>query len=427
MIVTNALTLLRYSAAAALLCVSAVAFGQVQTLDKVVAIVDDDIILASELQESLERLRAGLTARGVDMPEEEVLVKETLDRLILESIQLQMADRYGIRIPDEQLDAAVMRLADQNGMTLAQFQGAMEAEGRDYNGLREQLRQEMMLQRVQQGNVSRNIQISEQEVDNFMATDEGQLMTQPSFRVFQALLEVSSGDSDAVKADKEAFIDSSLAQILDGKSFEEAVTVTEPYTFSGGDLGWRPLDELPSMFKDIVPSLAPGQTGKVVSGAGYHLVYLADVRGRERLVQQTNVRHILIKPSEILSDTDAQALAVELRQRVLDGEDFATLAKTYSKDIGSAQEGGELGWTNPGQMVPEFEAAMADTDIGEVSEPVRSEFGWHILEVTDRREKDFAEQVARNQVTRYLHDQKYQEELDAWLRKIRAEAFVDIK
>ena len=403
------------------------ASAQVQTIDKVVAIVDDDIVLASELVERLDAFKIGIQRRGMEMPDEETLVKETLDRLILESIQLQLADRYGVRIPDAQLDDAMSRLASQNGMTLEQFRGVVEGEGKSFVEMRAQIRQEMMIQRVQQGNVSRNIQISEPEVENYLATEEGQLMTQPEFHVLQALVAVSKDDSSQEVADKEAFVDRVLASILAGRSFEEAVKILQPYAFTGGDLGWRKLPEIPSMFAEILPILKAGNTGKVQSDSGFHLVYLADARGGEQLVQQTEVRHILVKPTEVMSDSEAETLTAELRQRILDGEDFTELAKKYSDDIGSAQEGGELGWTSPGQMVPEFESAMAATPQGEVSEPVRSQFGWHILQVTDRREQDVSDDMRRRQVMGYLHDQKYQEELEAWLRKIRDEAFVDIK
>lgn len=401
--------------------------AQVQTLDKVVAIVDDDVVLASELQERLLMIQQNLERRGVETPDQEALVRETLDRLILESIQLQLAARYGVRIPDAQLDDAMQRMAAQNGMNLEAFREALEAEGESYIAMREQVRKEIMIQRVQQGNVNRNINITEQEVENFLATEEGEAMTQPEFRVVQALVEVSSKDSSAEKAAKEAFVDGILASILAGTPFQEAVATLEPYVFTGGDLGWRKIDAIPSMFAGVIPSLSVGDTAKVESGAGFHLVYLVDERGRTRMIEQTDVRHILIKPTEVLSDEAAQLRVAELRQRIIDGEDFALLAKEYSDDIGSAAEGGELGWTNPGQMVPEFEAAMASTDIGEISEPVRSEFGWHILEVTDRREQNMAEEMRKRQVMNYLHEQKYDEELDAWLRKIREEAFVDLK
>ena len=406
---------------------TSLANAQIQTLDKVVAIVDDDIILATELQERLLLIQRNIEQRQIDAPPDEVLAQETLDRLILESIQLQLANRYGVRIPDNQLDAAMGRMAAGSNYTLEQFRAAVEANGQSYLAMREEIRREMMIQRVQQGNVSRNIEISDQEVDNFLSTEAGAEMTQPEFRVVQALIEVSKKDSKAELKRKEAFVDGVLASILAGKAFAEAVSVMEPYVFKGGDLGWKKLGAIPSMFAAVIPSLKVGETAKISSGAGFHLVYLADERGRERLVDQTEVRHILIKPTEVLDEEAAIALANELRQRALDGEDFGDLAKEYSDDIGSAQEGGELGWTSPGQMVPEFDATMDTIEVGEISYPVKSQFGWHILEVTGRREQNIAEQMRRQQVMGYLHDQKYDEELEAWLRKIREEAFVDIK
>ena len=401
--------------------------AQIEVLDQVVAIVDDDIILASELQERVQGVRSTMEARGVEVPEEDILVRETLDRLILDSIQLQLATRYGVRIPDQQLDESMTRLAQQNGLTLEQFRLALEQSGQSYAAAREGLRDDLAIQRVQQGNVMRNINITEQEIDNFLATEEGEALTQPEYRVVQALLSTGRADDAQLIADKERFVDDVLANIQSGTPFEEAVSVTTPFTFSGGDLGWRKLGDIPSMFADVVPSLSVGDVTKVSSSSGFHLVYLADAVGGERLVRQTDVRHILIKPTEVLSEEAAEAFALELKTRIGDGESFGDLARQHSDDIGSAAEGGELGWTNPGQMVPEFEAAMADAAEGEVTNPFRSEFGWHILEVKGRRDKDFSSQVQRNQVAGYIRDQKYQEELDAWLRKIREEAFVDIK
>ena len=403
------------------------AWAQVQVLDQVVAIVDDDIILASELQERVAGVRSTMESRGVEMPDDETLVRETLDRLILDSIQMQLANRYGVRIPDAQLDEAMTRLARQNGLTLEQFRVAVEQSGQNYAATRESLRKDLAIQRVQQGNVMRNINISEQEIDNFLATEEGEAMTQPEYRVIQALLATRRGEDAASVEAKETFIDATLANIQGGTDFETAVSGVEPYAFTGGDLGWRKLGDIPSMFAEVVPTMSIGDVNKVRSSSGFHLVYLADAVGGERLVKQTDVRHILIKPTEVLDEAAAEALAGQLMERVKGGEDFGALARQYSDDIGSAAEGGELGWTNPGQMVPEFEAAMASAEEGVVTEPFRSEFGWHILEVTGRRDKDFSGEIQRNQVANYIREQKYQEELDAWLRKIREEAFVDIK
>ena len=410
------------------LCVlPSLASAQIEVLDQVVAIVDDDIILASELQERVQGVRSTMESRGVEVPSDDVLIRETLDRLILDSIQLQLANRYGVRIPDQQLDEAMTRLARQNGLTLEQFRIALEQSGQSYAAAREGLRDDLAIQRVQQGNVMRNINISEQEIDNFLTTEEGEAMTQPEYQVVQALLSISRGEDPAEIAAKEAYVDEVLSNIQSGQPFEQAVSGTEPYAFTGGDLGWRKLGDIPSMFADTVPTLTVGEVAKVRSSSGLHLVYLADAVGGEQLVRQTDVRHILVKPTEVLNEQAAEDLVVELKARIEGGEDFGELARQYSDDIGSATEGGNLGWTNPGQMVPEFEATMAGTAEGSISQPFRSEFGWHILEVKARRDKDFSGEVRRNQVAGYIRDQKYQEELDAWLRKIREEAFVDIK
>ena len=411
----------------ALSVLPSLASAQIEVLDQVVAIVDDDIILASELQERVQGVRSTMESRGVEVPSDDVLIRETLDRLILDSIQLQLANRYGVRIPDQQLDEAMTRLARQNGLTLEQFRIALEQSGQSYAAAREGLRDDLAIQRVQQGNVMRNINISEQEIDNFLTTKEGEAMTQPEYQVVQALLSISRGEDAAEIAAKESYVNEVLSNIQSGQPFEQAVSGTEPYAFTGGDLGWRKLGDLPSMFADTVPTLTVGEVTSVRSSSGLHLVYLADAVGGEQLVRQTDVRHILVKPTEVLNEQAAEDLVVELRARIEGGEDFGELARQYSDDIGSATEGGNLGWTNPGQMVPEFEATMAGTAEGSISQPFRSEFGWHILEVKARRDKDFSGEVRRNQVAGYIRDQKYQEELDAWLRKIREEAFVDIK
>tara|TARA_R110000823_G_scaffold195624_5_gene326933 strand:- start:8844 stop:10064 length:1221 start_codon:yes stop_codon:yes gene_type:complete len=400
-----------------------------EIIDQVVAIVDNDVIMASELRERIQAITENIAARGIDMPPEEELIRETLDRLILESIQLQKGTRVGVRISDEQLNAAVQRIAAQNRMSVDEFRQALEARGQSYNDMREQLRREMIIQRVQAGNVNQRIQITEQEVNNFLATQEGQKLSQPEYRILHALLPVSPEASEAEVAKAEARVDQVLRQIRSGTPFDQAVSASaEPYAFTGGDLGWRKLEDLPSLFSDVAPALEPGSTADPIrSASGFHLIYLAEARGIDRMVSQTKVRHILIKPSEIMSDDQARNLAAELRQRALAGEDFGKLAREYSDDIGSAAEGGDLGWTNPGQMVPEFESAMAETAEGEISQPVRTQFGWHVLKVEGRRDEDMSDEAMQARAMNYLHDRKYQEELDAWLRQIRDEAFVDIK
>ncbi len=400
-----------------------------EVLDQVVAVVDDDVIMASELRERLAAVTSSLTARGGEMPPEDVLIRETLDRLILENIQLQMARKAGVRLSDAQLNDAVQRIAAQNRMNPEQFAAAIEAEGGSYAEMRENIGREMILQRVQSGNVNQRVQISEQEVNNFLASEEGKVLTQEDYRLVHALLAVSPTASPGEIADAQAYINGMFDRIEGGEGFEQVVSSsTGKYTFSGGDLGWRKRTDLPSLFANVAPDMEVGKTSEPIrSASGFHLIYLQDKRGGSQTVNQTKARHILVTPSEILDEQQAEALVTSLRTRVEAGEEFGDLAQEYSEDIGSAQEGGELGWVSPGQMVPEFENTMDSTEVGMVSTPVRSQFGWHILRVDERREQDVTELMVRGKAREYLHKRKYQEELDAWLRRIRDEAFVDIK
>lgn len=422
-------TLLLAASLAASVLFGATVNANTEITDQVVAIVDDDVIMASELRERVATVTANLKARNIPMPAEDELVRETLDRLILESIQLQKATRAGVRITDEQLNTALQRIAAQNRMTLEQFRAAVGQQGQSYDDIREQVRRDMLIQRVQAGHVNQRIQISDAEVGNFMATQEGQALTQPEFHVLHALLPLASNASESDIAAAKTQVDAVLQRIRGGETFQKAVSSSnQPFTFTGGDLGWRRLQDLPSLFTSIVPKLKVGETADPVrSDSGFHLVYLEAERGEDRIVSQTKARHILVKPSEILSEEQARELLVSLKARALAGEDFGKLAKEYSEDIGSAQEGGELGWTVPGQLVPEFEAAMAKTPIDGISDPVRTQFGWHIVKVEGRRDEDMTDQATRAKATDYVHNRKYQEELDAWLRQIRDEAFVDIK
>lgn len=406
------------------------AHAQTQMLDQVVAIVDDDVIMASELRERVQGITQTLQSRGMELPSEDVLIRETLDRLIIESIQLQMGNRVGARISDAQLNAALERIAAQNRMSLEQFRTMLEQEGQSYAAMREQIRREMIIQRVQSGNVNQRIQISEQEVNNFLASAEGQKLSQPEYRIQHALLPLAPDAPESEVETARTYLEGLLRRIRGGEAFDQVISAsTDRYPFSGGDLGWLKADDLPSLFSDVAPDLEAGATSDPIrSPSGLHLVHMADMRGGGgQMVEQTRVRHILVRPSEIMTDEQARDLVASLKERAEAGEDFADLAREFSEDIGSAAEGGDLGWTNPGQMVPEFEAAMAETPVGELSDPVQSQFGWHVLEVTDRREQDMTREAIRARATEALHQRKYEEELDAWLRKIRDEAYVDIK
>lgn len=422
-----------HAMAAALACCCSLAasvLAQTQQLDRVVAIVDDDIILASEYQYRLQQVEDNLQRQNIQAPPREVVARQVLDRLILEHIQLRMGERAGVRISDEQLNEALTGMARQNGMTLEQFRAKIEAEGNSYATIREQVRQEMILSRVQQGNVRSRVQVTDQEVEDYLASEEGQKKTAAVYHIGHVLLPLAKETTLEQEKAAMAFMEELRIRLARGDAFERFMRTPDktPYAFTGGDLGWRLAGDLPSVFVDTVPALEPGGVSAPVrSASGLHLVKLFEKRGGGQITQQTKVRHILIKPSEVRSDDQARQLATSLHERIVRGEDFAKLAREFSEDIGSAREGGELGWTTPGQMVPEFEQVMNQTAAGETSEPFRSSFGWHVLQVEDRRTQDLSEEMRRNQARNIIYSQKYEDELNTWLQKIRDEAFVEIK
>ncbi|MFA7555298.1 MAG: peptidylprolyl isomerase [Spongiibacteraceae bacterium] len=399
--------------------------AELQALDQVVAIVDDDVVLASELRERIQQVMANIQKSGKQAPPMEDIQREILDQLILENIQLQMAYRAGVRISDAQLNDSMARIAQQNQMDLAQFKATLEQDGLSYNSTREQIRTEMMLQRVQQGNVNQRIQITDQEINNLLASEEGKSMTAPEYRMLHTLIPVPSGASNA-DIEKARGVASALYQrIQNGESYEKVMGSNK---LAINDLGWRKAAELPTLLSGLTTEISKDETAPPVqSASGFHLVKLLSSRGDGQVIAQAKARHILLKPSAIRDDAATEAEIKKLRQKILNGADFAELAREYSEDIGSALEGGDLGWTSPGQLVGAFQQTMDNTAIGDISPAFRSEFGWHILQVQERRDKDVTEDIRRNIARNYLHQRKYDEELQTWLQKIRDEAYVDFK
>lgn len=392
-------------------------------LDRVIAIVDDDVILSSEFQQRYTSVKDNIAKSGKSGPDDKTLQREVLDQLVLESIQLQMARRAGVRISDEQLNQTIARIARQNRATPAQFKAMLEKQGQSYTSFREQIRRDMKLQRVQSGHVNRRIQISDQEVENFLGSEEGKQLTAAEYRVFHALIPLTgkANAGDEIKASKQA--ETLFKKISTGTPFLQVTGKT-----GGSDLGWRKIKDLPSLLADKVPTLAKGQTAKPFkSTSGYHIIQLADKRGDGEVVAQTQARHILLKASAIRDEKATRTAIDKLRERVVKGEDFAELAREHSEDIGTASEGGDLSWTSPGQLVPAFQTAMDNTKIDGISPAFKSQYGWHILQVLGRRDKDVTSDLRRRIAGNHLHDRKFADELQIWLQKIRDEAYVDYK
>ncbi|MCY0963812.1 peptidylprolyl isomerase [Parathalassolituus penaei] len=400
-----------------------------QLLDRVAAVVDDDVVMQSELDQRIDYIRR--QNRGANLPDNATLSHQVLERLVIESIQKQQANRAGIRISDAQLNEALERIAAQNKMTLPQFREAMEAEGVPFEVAREQIQNEMLMSRLQRGMVGEKIQITDQDVDLFLASEMGKMTAAAEYHLGHILVSVpaEATPDDFNKAEQR--VRDILRRLRAGADFRSTAIAESDgrNALEGGDLGWRKETQLPGIFADVVPKLGVGQISEPIrSSSGFHLVQLQEKRGgNSQVITQYHVRHILVSPNELRDKSETEALASSLYQRLQKGGDFAALAREYSNDPGSATNGGDLGWANPGDMVPEFDNTMQQAAIGQVSAPFETRFGWHILQVLETRQSDIGADLQRNQIRQQLYQRRFEEELPIWLRKIRAEAYVDIK
>ncbi|MCH2160045.1 MAG: peptidylprolyl isomerase [Oleiphilaceae bacterium] len=402
-----------------------------ELLDRVLVIVDDDIVMESELKQRLRQITQRLLAQGTRLPPQEIMNQRVLEQLILESIQLQKADLAGIRVSDAQLNETLVNIASSSGMTLQQFQQQLAKEGETYAAAREQIRREMLVSRVQQREVDRRVRVTEQEINNFLSSSEARERSGTEYYIGHILISVPE---DATAEQEEAAqerADAVLAELKNGADFQQVAIARSDgrQALNGGVIGWRKENELPSIAADVLPNLEKGQPSELIrSASGFHIITALDKRGgTEQWVEQRKVRHILVAPSAIRSDRQAKEIIDKLYERVINGDDFAELARSNSDDPVSAIDGGALDWVSPGQMVPEFEDVMNATKVGEISEPFRSNFGWHILQVQDSRQQDISALVQENQARQLIYRRKFEEELVIWLQEIKSEAFIEFK
>lgn len=398
-------------------------------LNQVVAIVDDDVIMESELNQRVQMIK--MQNQGGALPRDEVLRSQLLEQMIMDSIQLQMANRGNIHISDNELNQAMSNIAAQNGMSLIEFRQAMDEQGISFPLARQQIENEMRISRVQRFQVGERIQISDQDVDNFLASEIGKIASSSEYHLGHILISTPADakSADIIRAEKKAT--ELVKKLRQGDDFRQmAMAESNSRTaLEGGDLGWRKEAQLPSLFTAAVPTLNIGDiAGPISSSSGFHIIKLLDKRGgNTKLVTQYKTRHILISPNELRDDAAAEQQAYELYKRLSDGDDFALIAREYSDDPGSGAQGGELGWVNVGDMVPEFNNTMLNTPKGQISAPFKTQFGWHILQVENQRETDVGVENQRNQVRNLLYSRRFEDELPIWLRKMRSEAYVEIK
>jgi peptidyl-prolyl cis-trans isomerase SurA len=425
--VTTMARTIRLTAALALLFACATAAAE-QVLDRIVAVVNDSVVLQSELEQEMAAVRAQIDQLDMTAPPPRELRRQVLERLVMQRLQLDAAARAGIGVDEATLDAAVRQVAQNNNLTLTGFRDALLAEGMSMSGFRERLRREITINRLHQEAMRRRVNITPQEIDQFLE-QHGDADLQ--YRVSHILVSVpEAADPSEIRQARER-AESIRQQLAEGADFASVAAARSDSrtALEGGDLGWRDRGEVPSMLAERIESLEPGDITEVLrSPSGFHIFQLTDERAADRqLVTETRARHILIETNAVVSDRDARTRLANLRQRILNGESFEDLARGNSDDPGSASRGGDLGWVMPGRMVPTFERQMNNLEPGEISQPFETRFGWHIVQVLERRQQDATEEIRRAQAARQIQQRKEEEELQLWLRELRDEAYVDFR
>jgi len=403
----------------------------VATADGIVAIVNDDVILESELEQQIQQITSEMLAQGSRPPSREVLMPQLVNRQIQQMVQLQLADRTGIHISDEELNLTLESIAQRNQMTLDQLRQAVSADGLSFETFRNDIRTEMIITHLRQRDVVNRIDISDREIDTFLARQQTLGDTGRKFRLRHIMIGVADGATQQQIAAANARGEELINNLSTGADFAQlAINNSDGQNaLHGGDLGWRELGTLPDLFADAASKLQPGEHSSLLSSSsGLHILFLEAVQQGERhLVTQRRARHILIRNDELAPPEQTRQKLINLHQRIELGEDFSELARAHSDDPGSAIKGGDLGWVETGQMVERFDAALNSLAVGEISEPVRSEFGWHLIQLLEIREIDDTDEQSRRRAASQIRAKKADQEVEDWVRRLRDESFVEIR
>jgi peptidyl-prolyl cis-trans isomerase SurA len=402
-------------------------------LDRIAAIVNDGVVLTSELDEQTEEVIVRLRQQNTELPPRNVLRQQILERLVVEEIQMQRADRLGIQVSDEMLNGALADVADRNNISFADLPRELERQGVDYRTYRDEIRKQLTLQLLRQRDVIGRINISPRELDQAMVRQQNAPDLNSEYNVSHILVSVPvTATPEQIQA-REARAKEVFDKAKAGQDFAQlAVTYSESTTnIEGGSLGWRKGSQLPSIVGDLIAKMQPGEVSDPIrTPSGFHLFRLNEVRGgtQQTVVSQVHARHILLRTSELEDDQTVQQKLATIRQRILEGgEDFGAIAAVTSQDPGSGAQGGDLGWAGPGTFVPEFEQQLDTLKENEISEPFKTQFGWHIIQLLGRRVHDATQDKIRQQVFAQLRESKAEEETELWLRRLRDEAFVDYR
>lgn len=400
-------------------------------LDSIVAVVEDDVILNSELQREVAMIRQKISASDMMMPPDNVLYKQVLERLIIDKLQRLLAERSGIRVSEEMLNSSLMNIARQNGMNLEQFQVELQRQGMSYEEFTENVRNEIIINQLRGHEIGERIKVTDREVEHYLETQGKEGAANIQYHLGHILISVPEGASASEIRQAKEKADRTVSELRSGADFKQkAVTVSDGgQALKGGDLGWRSIGQMPTIFVGEVENLQRGMVSDPIrSPSGFHIIKMLDIKGGDKhIVTQTKVRHILIKTNEMIDDQEAKRQLTVLKERIVDGDDFGTLARAHSDDQVSALKGGDLGWVTPGALVAPFEATMNELQLGEIGGPVQTQFGWHLIQVLDRQRKDNSEEFKKNLARDEIRKRKIEEETELWLRRLRDEAYVDIR
>lgn len=408
------------------------AFGAVhaEVLDKIVAVVEDDVILDRELEREVAAVVQRIEANNAVVPPSYILRKQVLERMIIDMLQRQMAERAGITVTEEMLNSQATEIMRRNNMTAREFRAELESQGISYQGFLDTMRNEIIINQLRGREIGGRIKVTDREVEHYLETQGkiGEEATQ--YHLGHILIAVQEAASAQEIQKAWAKANELVEKLRAGGDFAQAAMSysDDANALKGGDLGWRTKGDIPTMFASEVGDMNPGDIADPIrSPSGFHIVKLLEQKGSEQhIVTKTKVRHILIKTNELIDDAEARKRLLALKERLANGEDFAALARAHSDDKGSALKGGSLDWVGPGDLVKPFEDAMEQLAINEISEPVQTQFGWHLIQVQDRENKDNSDEYKKNQVREAIRKRKIEEETELWMRRLRDEAFVEI-
>jgi peptidyl-prolyl cis-trans isomerase SurA len=405
--------------------------AQAEVLGKIAAVVEDDVILEQDLNREVSVIAQRIQSSGSQMPPESILRRQVLEKMIIDKLQRQLAEKAGITVTEEMLNSSAADIAQRNNMDLEQFRSELERQGMSYKDFLDNMRNEIIINQLRGREIGGRIKVTDREVEHFMETQGKAGDESVQYHLGHILVAVKEAASAAEIQKAQGKADALVKKLRAGQDFTQTAMADsdDDNALKGGDLGWRTLNEIPTLFTGQAGRMPAGEVSDPIrNSSGFHIIKMLEVKGLDKhTVTKTKVRHVLIKTNELVDDEEAKKRLLALKARIADGDDFAALARAHSDDKGSAIKGGSLDWVGPGDLVRPFEDAMGHLGINEISEPVQTQFGWHLIQVLDRESKDDSLEHKKNQVRDVIRKRKIEEETELWMRRLRDEAYVEIR